>query len=63
MFSVSISAEAVRRFIISFPNGSTGGPDGLSPQYLKALTGPSASEGGEILLKAISSLVTLILKG
>ena len=45
MFSVSITAEAVRRAIVSFPNGSAGGPDGLSPQHLKDLTGPSANEG------------------
>ena len=63
MFSASIIGEAVRRAIISFPNGSAGGPDGLSPQHLKDRTGPSANKGGEILLNAITSLVTLILKG
>ena len=63
MFSVFISAEAVRRTVISFLNGSAGGPDGLSPHHLEDHTGPSANEGGEIFLNAITSLVTLILKG
>ena len=31
-------AQAIR----SFPNGSTGGPDGLRPQHLKDMTGPSS---------------------
>ena len=31
MFSVSISAEAVRKAIFSFPIGSVSGSDGLSP--------------------------------
>ena len=63
MFSASFTAEPVRKAIVSFPNGSAGGPVGLSPQHLKDLTGPSANEGGEILLNSITSLVTLILKG
>ena len=63
MFSVSISAEAVERAIFSFPIGSVGGPDGLSPQHFKDLIGLSANEGDEILLKAITPLESLILKG
>ena len=40
--SPSISEEAMVKAIRSFPNGSAGGPDGLSPQHLKDLTGASA---------------------
>ena len=63
LFSITITEEDVRRAISSFPNGSAGGPDGLRPQHLKDLTGPSASEGGVLLLRALTSLVILILKG
>ena len=61
--SIAIKEEDVRRAIVSFPNGSAGGPDGLRPQHLKDLTSPSANEGGSLLLRALTSLVTLILRG
>ena len=35
LFSSTIKEEDVRRAIVSFPNGSAGGPDGLQPQNLK----------------------------
>lgn len=63
MFSTTITEENVRRAIISFRNGSTDGPDGLWPQHLKDLIGLSANEGGAILLRGLTSLVTLILNG
>ena len=63
LFSLNFTEEDVKRAIISFPAGSAGGPDGLRPQYLKDLIGPSTKEGGAILLRALTSLVTLILKG
>ena len=40
-----------------------GGPDGLSPQHLEDLAELSVTEGGEILVKVITSLVPLDLKG
>ena len=63
MPSLTVAEEDVRRAIASFPNGSAGGPDGLRPQHLKDLTGASAHEGGAALLRALTALVNLILKG
>lgn len=40
---VAATPEAVASAIRSFPNGSAGGPDGLRPQHLKDLTGPSGA--------------------
>ena len=39
--TVSVSVEEVAKAIRSFPNGSAGGPDGLRPQHLKDMVGPS----------------------
>ena len=61
--SPSISEEAVVKAIHSFPNGSAGGPDGLSPQHLKDMTGASAQSGGPALLRALTSLTNIILQG
>ena len=36
---------------------SAGGPDGLTPQHLKDLTGPSAKEGGHSLLLTLTSFI------
>ena len=63
LFSLTFTVEDVKKAIMSFPAGSAGGPDGLRPQHLKDLIGPSANEGGAIPLRALTSLVTLILKG
>ena len=61
--SFSIDAAFISKAIMSFPNGSSGGCDGLRPQHLKDLTGPSAGDGGVLLLKALEGLLTLILEG
>ena len=58
-----ISFEAVFSAIRSFPNGSAGGPDGLRPQHLRDLTGPSANEGGHRLITALTSFTKLVLEG
>ena len=63
LFSYLITQSTVAKVICSFHNGSIGGLDGLSPQYLKYLIGPSAGEGGLLLLIALTSLVSLILRG
>ena len=63
LFASSITEEDVRRAIMSFPNGSAGGPDGLRPQHLKDLIGPAAIVGGPLLLSALTSLVNLMLRG
>ena len=44
--SISVETEAIVRAIASFPCGSGAGMDGLRPQHLKDLTGPSAGDGG-----------------
>ena len=47
----------------SFPKGSGGGLDGLLPQHLKDLLGPTAGDGGGSLLRSLVGLSTLILEG
>ena len=56
-----VSTSDVRAAILSFPCGSAGGPDGLSPQHLKDMM----SGGGidDSLLKAVTDLVNLLLDG
>ena len=51
----------VRAAIISFPNGSAGGPDGLRPQHLKDLMAGKGQD--DPLLDAITQLVNLMLAG
>ena len=63
LFLFSISQSTISKVISSFPNRSAGELDGLSPQHIKDLTGPSAGEGGLLLLRALTSLVSLILTG
>ena len=58
-----IMEEAVATAIWSFPNGSAGGPHGLSPQHLSDKIGASAHEGGPGLLRVLTSLFNVILQG
>ena len=37
LFTISVVDGEVARAILSFPNGSAGGPDGLKPQHFKDL--------------------------
>ena len=53
----------VAKTILSFPNGSAGGPGGLRPQHLKDLTSASAERGGKELCRALATFVNLVLKG
>ena len=48
---------------MSFPNGSSGGMDGLLPQHLKDLIGQAAEEGAVSVLNALTALTALILEG
>ena len=61
--TVSVSVEEVAKAIRSFPNGSAGGPDGLRPQHLKDMVGPSTAGGGHALLSALTSFLSLVLAG
>ena len=48
---------------MSFPNSSSAGLDGISPQFLKNLTGKSNGQTGLNFLRAITNLVNVILEG
>jgi len=61
--STPVSEEVVAKAILSFPNGSAGGPDGLRPQHLKDLTSASAERGGMELLRALTTFTNLVQKG
>ena len=61
--SFTIDANAVRRAIMSFPNGSSGGADGLLLQHLKVIIGPAAEDGALSVLNALTALITMILEG
>ena len=61
--SIKVSSEDVVKAILSFPCGSAGGPDGLHPQHLKDMTGPSAGTGGLSLIEALTSFINLTLQG
>ena len=59
----NISEEEVARPIKSFPNGSSGGPDGLRPQHLKDMTKLGSGEGGKQLLKVLCMFTNIVLRG
>ena len=44
-----LDIETIMKAIVSFPNSSGGGFDGLLPQHLKDLSSQSAGEGGQLL--------------
>jgi len=52
---------AVRAAILSFPAGSSAGPDGLRPQHLKDLLVGSTDDGP--LLLAVTGLTNMMLRG
>ncbi|XP_028176433.1 uncharacterized protein LOC114364466 [Ostrinia furnacalis] len=49
--------------IMSFPPGSAGGIDGITPQHLKDLVSVSAADAGRTLLSNITKLCNLLLSG
>ncbi|MDA8003073.1 MAG: reverse transcriptase domain-containing protein, partial [Alphaproteobacteria bacterium] len=61
--TIQVSEEEIAHAISSFPNGSSGEPDGLRPQHLKNLISTSAERGGRELLRALTSFVNLVLDG
>ena len=58
-----VPVQGIAYAIRSFPCGSAGGPDGLTPQHLKDMTGAPAGEEGSVLLSALASFVHFVLKG
>ena len=59
--SLTVGEEELKKAVLSFPAGSSGGPDGLSPQHLKVLV--SCREAGSDLLSALTGFVNMILSG
>ena len=58
---LSVVEADVRKAIMSFPAGSSAGPDGLRPQHLKDLI--SCQEKGPDLLTALTGFVNMVLSG
>uniref|UniRef100_A0A8D8WSG0 Reverse transcriptase domain-containing protein n=1 Tax=Cacopsylla melanoneura TaxID=428564 RepID=A0A8D8WSG0_9HEMI len=58
-----VNSSSVLKSIDSFPTGSSGGIDGLSPQHLKDLVSLSANEHGRKLLSSLTSLCNFLLAG
>ena len=48
---------------MSFPCGSTGGPNGLRPQHLKDMIGPSGGGAADNLVWSLAAFATLFLSG
>ena len=61
--SFSTSEFFVHKALMSFPNGSSAGLDGISPQILKDLTAKSNRQTGLNFLRALTNLVNVILEG
>ena len=59
----SISKFFVHKALMSFPNGSSAGLDGISPQILKDLTAKSTGQTGLNFLGALTNLVNVIFEG
>lgn len=53
----AMSIQEIFNAIWSFHTGSSGGPDGLRPQHLKDMTGPTANGTAQVLLPALASFV------
>lgn len=59
--SLRVSEDEIIKAIKSFPAGSSGGPDGFTPQHLLELV--TCQSGGSALLSALTSFVNLVLDG
>ena len=60
---LTTSEDAVKKAVMSFPSGSSGGPDGLRPLHLKDLMSISAGDGGIRLTSSLTALINVILRG
>ena len=58
---LTVSEDEVRKSLGSFPVGSAGGPDGLSPLHLKTLIGNKVA--GKDLLSALTGFTNALLAG
>lgn len=59
----AVTKEEVQRAITSFPHGSAGGVDGLRPQDLQDMVGPSVGDASTRLLESLANLLTILLEG
>ena len=55
--------EDVRKAIMSFRAGASGGPDGLRPGHLRSLVAHGSAEAGSRLLSTLTDLVNVMLRG
>ena len=56
-------ASEVRKGILPFHAGASGGPDGLRPGHLRSLVAHGSAEAGSRLLSALTDLVNVMLRG
>ena len=55
--------EDVRKAIMSFRAGASGGPDGLHPGHLRSLVANGSAEAVSPLLSALTDLANVMLRG
>ena len=55
--------EDVRKIIMSFRAGASGGPDGLRPGHLRSFVAHGLAEAGSRLLSVLTDLVNVMLRG
>ena len=60
---VIATEDDVRKAILSFRAGSSGGPDGIRPGHLRTLIGHGAAEAGSRLLSTLTDFVNMLLRG
>ena len=60
---VVATEEDVRKAIMSFRAGASGGPDGLCPGHLRSLVAHGSAEAGSRLLSTLTDLVNVMLRG
>lgn len=61
--TLTTTTEAIFAAIMSFPNGSAGGLDGLAPQHLKDLLYCGCGDTKELVLKSLTALINIMLAG
>ena len=59
----AVAKEDVRKRILFFHAGASGGPDGLRPGHLRSLVAHGSAEAGSRLLSALTDLVNVMLRG
>ena len=61
--SFLVDSQLIKKCILSFPSGSAGGPDKLTPQILKDLISPGTGELGKKLLTNLAQFVNTVAPG